>query len=100
MHQYRVLEVQAAEGLLTLQCSAGQQYVVRALGRVPPLGTVLHGVAPHSGFDILACPRSRQLYRVIFEAASSPEPAPDAVWAAAALSAQRAPFAYASRPAQ
>ncbi len=74
MHQYRVLEIQSAENLLTLQCSAGHHHLIRALNHVPPVGATLDGGKPHLGFGILACPRSQLIYRVIFERVSSPEP--------------------------
>lgn len=79
MHQYRVLEIQSAENLLTLQCSAGHHHLIGALNHVPPVGATLDGGKPHLGFGILACPRSQLIYRVIFERVifervSSPEP--------------------------
>ncbi len=67
MQEYRVVECQADEGRVALQCGSGQYHLARTLNAVPAVGAQLHGAHPRLGFGILVCPGSGSVYRVIFE---------------------------------
>ena len=82
MHDYRVVECNAAERQLTLRCSAGRYHLARPLNRLPPVGTALVGATPHLGFGILLCPSAEDIVRVIFEAIDLDDlPGSPDVWA-------------------
>ena len=74
MHKYRVIEQWADESRLALKCSKGRYYLARALSMAPPpAGVVLEGAKPHLGFDLLLCPTSGAVFRVIFESIGNTE---------------------------
>ena len=70
MQKYRVVDIWTQERRLALRCSAGRFHLARALGVLPNAGAVLDGDSPKLGFGILLCPRSRTIFRVIFESIS------------------------------
>ena len=70
MQKYRVVDIWTRERRLALRCSAGRFHLARALGVLPNAGAVLDGDSPQLGFGILLCPRSRTIFRVIFESIS------------------------------
>lgn len=70
MQKYRVVDIWTQERRLALRCSAGRFHLARALGVLPNAGAVLDGDSPQLGFGILLCPRSRTIFRVIFESIS------------------------------
>ena len=67
MYKYRVVERWVEQSRLVLRCSKGRYYVARALSLATPPGAVLEGAKPHLGFDLLLCPQSGAIFRVIFE---------------------------------
>jgi hypothetical protein len=73
MHKYRVVDRCAEESRLTLQCDAGHYHLTRALSVFPPADATLEGAKPHLGFDLLLCPKSGAVFRVIFESIGNAE---------------------------
>lgn len=63
MHEYRVIERWADDGLCALRV-------------MPPEKACLHGAKGRLGFGILLCTESGAIFRVIFESIDEPQPVP------------------------
>ncbi len=89
MHKYRVVQCDAGERRLALQCGSGRFHVTRALNALPAPGAILNGDKPHLGFGILLCPKSGAVFRVIFESIDNADLAVASGWAQPATRPQQ-----------
>jgi len=71
MYRYRVVSRQDGEARVALRGGFGSYHLARALSEVPPVGATLDGESPHLGFGFLRCPKSGQVFRVMFEVINS-----------------------------
>ncbi len=73
MHKYRVVQRWAEENRMALRCSEGRCHLTLALRTFPLADALLEGARPHLGFDLLQCPKSGAIFRVIFESIGNSE---------------------------